>query len=163
MNKTFIQFALFFIILLAGGFAILNKRNSSPPKREEGISQEAVATVNINNTGTEAMPENGAGKYVDYSPETITQAKSAGGKTVLFFHAKWCLFCRAAEADILANKNKIPEDVTILKVDYDSAKDLRQKFGITTQHTFVQIDKDGRELGKWVGGDTLSEITGRLL
>jgi thioredoxin-related protein len=33
-------------------------------------------------------------------------------------------------------------------------KDLAKKYGITYQHTFVQIDSKGNEITKWNGGKT---------
>jgi hypothetical protein len=38
-------------------------------------------------------------------------------------------------------------------VDYDNSKDLQKKYGVTYQHTFVQIDENGEALSKWNGGD----------
>jgi hypothetical protein len=43
-------------------------------------------------------------------------------------------------------------------VDFDNETDLRKKYGVTIQHTFVQIDKDGNSLAKWAGSTTAEEI-----
>ena len=40
--------------------------------------------------------------------------------------------------------------MTVLKVDYDSNQALRQKYGVTLQTTFVEVDKDGNEIEKYV-------------
>jgi hypothetical protein len=40
----------------------------------------------------------------------------------------------------------------VIVVDYDSAKDLRKKYSITYQHTYVRIDADGKTLLIWNGG-----------
>jgi hypothetical protein len=52
----------------------------------------------------------------------------------------------------------IPSDLTIVLVDFDSESDLKRQYGITVQHTFVQIDTDGSELAKWSGSLTAQEI-----
>lgn len=41
----------------------------------------------------------------------------------------------------------------ILKVDYDSRQDLRQKYGVTKQSTFVELDDDDDDHDHdiWVG------------
>lgn len=44
----------------------------------------------------------------------------------------------------------VPDGVTILKVDYDTNQPLRQKYGVTLQTTFVEVDADGNELEKFV-------------
>ena len=38
--------------------------------------------------------------------------------------------------------------------DYDTTKDLQKKYGVTYQHTFVQIDSSGKALATWNGGGT---------
>jgi thiol-disulfide isomerase/thioredoxin len=61
-------------------------------------------------------------------------------RTVLFFNAAWCPSCRSTDGEINQNLSKIPSDLLILGVDYDSAKDLKVKYGVTSQHTFVLVD-----------------------
>jgi len=36
--------------------------------------------------------------------------------------------------------SEIPENVNLLKVDYDNSTDLKEKYGVTMQHTFVLVD-----------------------
>ena len=95
--------------------------------------------------GEAATPAAASGAYVDYSDGII--AKTDGTKA-LFFHASWCPNCRALEKDI--NASTIPAGLTIIKVDFDNAVDLRQKYGVTLQTTVVYVDDDGSELGKQV-------------
>lgn len=97
-----------------------------------------------------------SGSYEIYSPEKLMLAES--GKVVLFFHAPWCPTCRAANTDINKNLSQIPQSVHILKTDYDSNTTLKQKYGVTYQHTFVQVDSGGSLIKKWSRSDTLSKI-----
>ena len=97
-----------------------------------------------------------AGSYETYSPEKI--AKAATGKVVLFFRAGWCPTCKALDADIRSHLKDIPADVTILDVDYDNSTVLKQKYGVTYQHTLVQVDASGNQITKWSGGLTLAEF-----
>ncbi|MBI2617493.1 thioredoxin family protein [Candidatus Gottesmanbacteria bacterium] len=94
-------------------------------------------------------------QYVEYS-KTVFDA-AAGKKRIYFFHAKWCPTCKATNEEFLQNSEKIPNDIIIFKTDYDTERDLKKKYGITYQHTFVQVDEVGNELTKWNGGgiDTL--------
>ena len=82
------------------------------------------------------------GSYKDYSIATVEAEQKAGNKVVLFFHAPWCPFCKAANTEFMSRANEIPSGVTVLKTDYDSNSELKQKYGVTYQHTFVQIDND---------------------
>jgi hypothetical protein len=56
----------------------------------------------------------------------------------------------------------IPAGVTILEVNYDTATDLKQKYGVTTQHTLVQIDANGTLVSKMSGGNTLAIVTANI-
>lgn len=94
--------------------------------------------------------------YVDYSKSALN--KASGNRRVLFFFASWCPTCKPADASFKENMSKIPEDVTLIRVNYNDPetdqeeKDLAKKYGITYQHTFVQIDSTGKEVTKWNGG-----------
>ena len=91
--------------------------------------------------------------YIDYSAASLASAAQNGGKPVIFFKARWCPTCQAADKAFTSHLDQIPAGVTILKADYDTEKDLKAKYGITYQHTFVQVDANGKELAKWNGGD----------
>lgn len=101
-----------------------------------------------------------AGTYQEYQVDLLDNASD--GDVVLFFHAAWCPTCRATDDDIAAREGEIPSDLTILKVDYDSSSDLIQKYGVTTQHTFVQVDSEGNEINQWSGSATLDDIVENL-
>ena len=74
-------------------------------------------------------------------------------KLVLFFHAPWCPFCKTADGEFQSRTSEIPAGVAVLKTDYDSNTSLKQKYGVTYQHTFVQVDDDENLVSKWNGGD----------
>lgn len=93
------------------------------------------------------------GSYVIYSPENLQKAKDNGNKVVLFFYASWCPFCVPADAAFKNNMKNIPPGVTVLRVDYDNSSELKTKYGVTYQHTFVQIDYDDSLITKWNSGD----------
>jgi len=101
-----------------------------------------------------------SGSYEAYSPEKL--AKADTGKVVLFFRASWCPSCRALDADIKANAKNIPEKLTILDVDYDKSSELKKKYGVTSQHTIVQVDSKGNMIAKWNSSPTLSSLTSQV-
>ena len=76
--------------------------------------------------------------------------------------SSWCPSCRKLEKDINASLSDIPADVTILKVNYDSEKELKTKYAVTQQHTLVQVDQSGNIINKWSGGNTLESIIGKI-
>ncbi len=106
----------------------------------------------------DAMMQKSAGTYVDYSESVLSQAQEAtksGRKAVIFFHASWCPNCIAADKAFKSalSGGSFPENITVIKTDYDSQTELKKKYGITGQHTFVQVDGSGNQITKWIGGD----------
>ena len=93
------------------------------------------------------------GGYEEYSPAIVEAVQKTGNKVVLFFHAPWCPYCKAANTAFVNQESEIPSGVTVLKTDYDSNTELKKKYGVTYQHTFVQIDAQGNMVTKWNGGD----------
>ena len=102
-----------------------------------------------------------SGALQEYTPEAVASA-SSDDRVVLFFHAKWCSTCKLLADDIRANADDVPDDVHILLVDYDTATELKQMYGVTLQHTLVQVNADGDPLGTWHLTRTLDELLADL-
>lgn len=101
--------------------------------------------------------------YAAYSPEALAAATANNKKAVIFFHASWCPTCKTASEDFQANIDKIPRDVIILKADYDTETELKKKYGVVMQDTFVQVDSKGKELSKWnSGGEGVKTLLANL-
>lgn len=108
----------------------------------------------------DAMMEKKQGSIESYSPEKLALANS--GKVLLFFHASWCPICRQLDAEAIANPNIVPEGVHVLKVDYDTATTLKQKYGVTVQHTFVQVDANGASVQKFSDASNYASVFSRV-
>jgi thiol-disulfide isomerase/thioredoxin len=161
MNKVnyLLQIAIFSLLLSACQPTISNlSPNPTPvPSMTTDVTSQQVGNPEIESNS----PANQLGRYQPYSAELASTA-SQEGPVVLFFHAKWCPTCRAADADINANLDQIPASITILKADYDTETELKEKYSIVSQHTFVIIDSEENEVAKWNGGnlrDILEKIS----
>lgn len=106
----------------------------------------------------DAEAPSGPGSYIALTDYEADQSAYADTDVVLFFNAEWCSTCKIARDNIQSDLAAIPAGLTIVVVDFDTANDLRQKYGVTVQHTFVQVDADGNELAKWSGSVTADEI-----
>lgn len=87
------------------------------------------------------------GVYKDYSEEAV--ADTSYDATILFFHASWCPECRAFEQAI--QDEGVPDGVQILKTDYDTEQDLRERYGVNHQSWFVKVDSGGDKVSDWLG------------
>ncbi len=127
-------------------------------------TESAIKETNGKNNTTQiadnnTQPDiNADSRYFIYSKSNLDNSESK--RRVLFFYASWCPICRPADADFHKNMDMIPEDIAVIRVNYndpetdDEEKELARKYGVTYQHTFVQIDSQGKEITKWVGGQT---------
>ena len=161
MNKI-IAIIVLLIVLGIGVFAF-TRPTHAPKDQMVEVSEEMMDNTQAKGMESESSPvskEISAGSYEPYSVEKLALAEN--GKVVLFFRAPWCPTCRALDSNIKSNLNSIPENVTILDVDYDSSTALRQKYMVTYQHTLVQVDARGEIIKKWSGSLTLSAILAAL-
>lgn len=124
---------------------------TSAPSVESGTSGEAA-------TSSSGQTTSGPGSYITLADYDGDRGAFAATDVVLFFNADWCSTCKVARDNIQADLASIPAGLTIVVVDFDTATELREKHGVTVQHTFVQVDADGNELAKWSGSVTADEI-----
>ena len=130
----------------------VTKDDGAMMQKEDVMMEKKDETQIIASTDTMMK----VGVYEKYNPEKIVKASTED--VVLFFKADWCPSCRAVDADIKANLTRIPSGINILEVNYDSSTELKNKYGVTYQHTFVQVDASGTLIKKWSGSRTLSEL-----
>lgn len=161
------------VLLLTGCQPRLSQRGQNSPvqSRDEVVTDttpEFIGTqqgtvpdqTGESDRSADTQTSTPAGQYIVYDPKAVVAAAQSG-QAILFFHAPWCPTCKAADAELNKRLGEIPAGVTIFKTDYDSNSDLKKKYGVTYQHTFVQVDAQGNELTKWNGGG-LEEVIARL-
>jgi thiol-disulfide isomerase/thioredoxin len=139
-RKLLIVVAIIGLATIGGIAYLITQNDGDAPSITNGDT--AANTDTQQQTPADPMA---TGTYVDYSEEALA---NADGTRVIFFHAPWCPQCVALEADIL--DKGVPEDVTILKADYDSSQQLRQKYEVTIQTTLVKVNQNGDMIDKFV-------------
>lgn len=174
-TNTWVIVGIVAIVVLAGGiYASMSSSATEPTMTGKNVDDSATMendkatpeksddTMMKDDSGVtdkgDAMMK--AGSYESYSPDKLALAEK--GKVVLFFRASWCPTCRTLDASIRSNLGAIPEGVAILDVDYDNSTALKQKYGVTYQHTLVQVDASGGQIAKWSGSPTLADLVSRI-
>lgn len=171
MKNPIIIFVVVAVVAVLGIGAYTMSKSSSPSdsmvKKNEVMMPKEETSMEPSNAmmkkddsameGEKMMDEKMTdSRYVQYSKFALDSA--SGNRRVLFFYASWCPTCKPADASFTQNVSKIPEDLTLIRVNYNDPetdqeeKNLAKKYGITYQHTLVQIDSNGREVAKWNGG-----------
>ncbi|NNM67309.1 MAG: thioredoxin family protein [Spirochaetales bacterium] len=97
-------------------------------------------------------------QIVPFTSEADAQALAKNETVIYFFAASWCPTCQATYKNLKADYAQIPPNVTLVVVNYDTAKALEQKYGVTSQHTFVEIDANGNLKKIWSGTTSVQAI-----
>jgi thiol-disulfide isomerase/thioredoxin len=125
---------------------------------EEDIQPEQTEdTQEIENSEDEKLSE---AQYVAYSEDALQEYQ--GQNKIIFFHAAWCTTCRALNAELEESISELPAGTVVLKADYDSETDLRQKYGVNLQHTLVFVDDEGNQTKNNLIGANLEGLKAAL-
>jgi thiol-disulfide isomerase/thioredoxin len=158
------------LLLLGGGvYAFMQNSsdmdaNSSMEKTDDVAMKQDESMEKSEDEAMEKTDETmtkKSGSYVSLADFDANPAQYEGTTKVYFFHASWCPICQAINAEIEADPSQIGDNITLIKTDFDTSTSLRQKYGVTTQYTFVQVDESGNEIKQWTAsnlGDALAGV-----
>ncbi len=102
-------------------------------------------------------PQESNAEYLELNTENL-EIYLGKRKIALFFHADWCPSCRTANTEIAENIKTFPNDTVVLKANFDTETKLREKFGITQQHSVVIINKKNEVVQKLAYGFTIDQL-----
>ncbi|MGH2341512.1 thioredoxin family protein [Segnochrobactraceae bacterium EtOH-i3] len=93
-------------------------------------------------------------RLVEYrAGSTDLAALAAGeGRTVVFFFASWCPNCILTLSELSGNWSAVSPDITLVIADYDAETELKKKYGVTYQDSFVLLDAGANGVKLWNAG-----------
>lgn len=100
------------------------------------------------------------GRFISHDEYRTDSEKKGERKSILFFNATWCPSYQAITKALKEDPSRIPDGTDIVSVDYDTNTELRQKYGVTTQHTFVQVDDEGNAVRTWSATNVDDALSG---
>jgi len=96
-----------------------------------------------------------------FSAAALAAAEKANQPVALQFHADWCPTCRTQDKVIQGLMTEKGLDLTILKVNYDTERDLKRRFRVNTQSTLIVL-RGQKETARSVNDTTVDGIRGSL-
>jgi len=93
-------------------------------------------------------------KLIQYEPGKTDLAAVAAEneKTVVFFFASWCPNCILTLTELSEKWSDVEPDITLVIADYDTETELKAKYGVTYQDTFVLLDSKAESVKLWNAG-----------
>lgn len=118
----------------------------------------SLLTIALTSLASIAM----AGDIKPFSQQEFDQLTKADKPVVLDISAPWCPTCKA-QKPIIDSLMQQPayKDVTLLTIDFDSAKPTLKTFKVTSQSTLVAF-KGEKEVGRSVGDTTPAGLEGLI-
>jgi thiol-disulfide isomerase/thioredoxin len=169
MNKKKYTIGIALILFLSiGAIVMIGNKASSPnasnnepentslasPQQSSDVAQMA----NEQDSQDQNLPTSRS--YISLSDYQANPELFESANKVYFFHASWCPICQSIDKELQNDPTKVPNGVTIIKTDFDKFTDLRQKYGVTTQYTFVQVDANDAQVAKWTATSADKAIAG---
>lgn len=134
------------VILILGAIVVVALRPTPSVITKQQNNIDITDTSKTTQSETSTI-KTAAGRYQTYSADLLND--TGYPSTILFFYAAWCPECRAFDQSI--SGGTIPDGVQILRVTYDDSQDLRQKYSVTIQSTFVRVNASGDKQVLWSG------------
>ena len=134
-------------------------REESSRQEEERFDAEResdASSASARSEIEEPKEEISAGVYRDYSDTAVARSLEEERDVVLFFHAIWCPTCK--NLDRRLKEATIPNGVSIFKVDFDSEKELKRRYGVRSKHTLIQIDSEREPINIWFGSPSAESV-----
>ncbi len=129
--------------------------------QQKKLNESKVATqqnqkAELQNAPVQETVIKRAGSYEAYDPAKFVLAKD--GKVVLFFNASWSKTSKQLDKELKDNTARLPNNFTIMSVDYNKNTVLRKKYNVPFENTFVQVDENGVAVNSWSGSEDMAEI-----
>lgn len=122
----------------------------------------AAAVLGTAVLGAGGMAPAFAASQQPFDAKAFADAQKEGRPILVAIHASWCPTCKA-QKPILQELTGDPKfkNLAFFMVDFDSQKDLVQRFGARMQSTLI-VFKGGNEEGRSVGDTNRSSIAALL-
>ncbi|MFV0462113.1 MAG: thioredoxin family protein [Nostocoides sp.] len=123
-------------------------------KKSDDMKKDIMSSATADTADTGAAMVKGA--YLTQAEYQDMMTERQGSTVVYFFDASWCPTCQDTNKSLI--KDGVPDGLTVVKIDYDAATDLKKQYGVTTQHTFVVVDSMGHEVKKFTSATSGADI-----
>lgn len=160
MKKVLLLVVLIFTLTSCWTKTEVNNVEETHEKVEEHKEEMKENHEEMEEKHEEEMKSAWTGKYIAYSDESLKEAKWI---KVIFFYTSTNEKSESFKSNI--EKSGVHTGLTIFEADFTKADELKKKYNITEEHSFVLVGNEGelkKNLPMWVNLDDLHKaITGK--
>lgn len=120
----------------------------NPPKNSEKVDEADLVAM----------------KWYTSLDEALAIAQKTNRPVLIDFFATWCGPCKMLESDVFTKQEfkDWASGVVLCRIDVDAQPDVAKKFEIEAMPTTIMVDKNGNELGRFVGFVPLAEYMSQV-
>lgn len=166
MKKASFLFIVGICSLLGAGCSYPGTSPQSPGAVQAVPAAPQIPTPTVQEQVQDSVQAKNRVTYGPFVQKTYESTLAQGKPVLLFFYASWCPYCQ--KQDPIIEKLYADEaerlGVDAFRVHYADSqtsaeeKALAKAFGISSQHTFVLLGKDGKEVARSVGPMTAEQV-----
>jgi len=156
-NQTIFSFALL-ALLGAGCF--------SPPSDytpvDKAVTSPATSAAEPGKTADDGVQQDVI--YGHFTQAKYENAVAEGKPIILFFYANWCPYCKTQDPINEKFFATLGKPLKVFRVNFNDTdtdadeKKLASELGISYQHTFVALDKNGKEVKRIIGTQSPEQL-----
>ncbi len=135
------------IVVIAIGFWFMTTRGSGAPATP---AQLQLATANAAGAEVKVLTGSHHTVYHSMAPLPTSAAPRADGRpTLVWFSGTWCESCERMEPYAHATASKFTDRMVFAEKSVDDDKAATSRYAVRGTPTFVLIDANGKELGRF--------------
>ncbi len=127
--------------------AVISRTRSSGSSQRPALRTKIMQTKRLTQKQAAVRTKIPVGTYGAFTPAVLNDGRTK----VLFFYAAWCPACQKSDAKLkewYEPGKGLP--MSVYQINFDTAADLKQTYGVIHQDTFVLVDGTGKMLKSWI-------------
>jgi len=100
--------------------------------------------------------------HADDELPTAAAPRADGRHTLVWFSGTWCHFCERMEPFAHPTAAQFSDQVVFMEKSVDHDRSAASRYGVRGTPTFVLIDAQGEEVGRFFYQDTASAFSGAI-
>src|SRR5687768_3143081 len=118
--RNIVLILLVVVVIFGGGTFFLSQNSTQEMTSQSASPTPDYAMMTMYPSGTPTSDTGAVGQYVPHTKNALNNVN--GRRVVLFFYANWCPTCKPVDEVLTKSLSKLPEDVVVIRVNYNDSE-----------------------------------------